>query len=231
MVIKLVVCLLMIGSQFMVFFANTIKSDTVSDLSQALVSGNRLSVEHVSSVNETLLDSDHSLDTRVSGNVGMSRMMDIENEFIKCVVNDNQADRGHYAIETTQGDPKHDRDNNQVLIFSRPVPWTSYTTILIDGEPYLFGGASAKLNKRSGKIFRSGDILSQFRDDEQIVTHCDFGKVQVIQTLRLYRNPLTRVKDMVLISYAIKNNDVVSHNVGVRLMLDTKLGSNDGAPF
>ena len=39
----------------------------------------------------------------------------IENEFIKIIVN-NQDAIGRFAIETTQGDPNNSLDNNQSLI-------------------------------------------------------------------------------------------------------------------
>ena len=34
-----------------------------------------------------------------------------------------------------------------------------------------------------------------------------------------------------LIEYTIYNHDTITHNIGMRLMLDTKLGPNDGSPF
>ncbi|MFC1771662.1 cohesin domain-containing protein, partial [Candidatus Margulisiibacteriota bacterium] len=40
-----------------------------------------------------------------------------------------------------------------------------------------------------------------------------------------------RIKDSILISYTLENTDNKPHDIGVRIMLDTKLGSNDGAPF
>ena len=61
-----------------------------------------------------------------------------------------------------------------------------------------------------------------------------FGKVSsinVTQTLELFKNPNTNLHDSVLIQYKIQNNTTATQSIGLRIMLDTKLGLNDGAPL
>lgn len=159
------------------------------------------------------------------------KALSVENEFIKISVNGGPFDQGRFAIDTTLGDPKNPADDHKSLIFGRPIPWTSYTTILIDGEAYVFGGINKKIEKRAGKAVKFGKVVSQTVSKAGIVTECQFGNVRVIQYLKFFRNPSTRVKDSVMISYEVLNMDAAPHKVGVRLMLDTKLGDNDGAPF
>jgi hypothetical protein len=155
----------------------------------------------------------------------------LENEFLKLIVNNDVQDTGRFAIETTQGDPLNPLDDNQSLIYGRPVPWTSYTTLLIDNTEYVFGGPSKKMSRRTGKEFQIGDKIAQVRNDNAILTDYRMGPVSVQQRLSFFRTPSTRVKDSVLIDYKITNRSDTAVTVGLRLMLDTKLGSNDGAPF
>ncbi|RAP38180.1 hypothetical protein DID80_03165 [Candidatus Marinamargulisbacteria bacterium SCGC AAA071-K20] len=155
----------------------------------------------------------------------------LTNEFIKIIVNKGPQDQGRFSIETTNGDPLSLSDDNQLLIYGRPTPWTSYTTIKIDGKNYIFGGPSKKTQRRTGKLTTFGEVVSQEKNAESLSTVVKFDKISVTQTLQFFRSPTTRVKDAVLISYDIQNLDSTKHDIGLRLMLDTKLGSNDGAPF
>ncbi|MSR89214.1 MAG: hypothetical protein EXS67_06130 [Candidatus Margulisbacteria bacterium] len=155
----------------------------------------------------------------------------VENEFIKFVVNNGPEDLGRFAIETTGGDPKNLKDNNQSLIYGQPVPWTSYTTVRIDGRDFVFGGQGHRLSQRSGQPITFGTVVSQAVKPSSIVTVCRFKDVLVTQTLSFIRNASTKVMDTAQISYSAVNEGTIPHDVGIRIMMDTKLGSNDGAPF
>ena len=80
------------------------------------------------------------------------KSLELENEFIKIVVN-NVDSKGRFSLETTLGNPDQDNDNYQDLIYGKPLPWTSYTTFLIDGNPYIFGNEGKKLKRRSNYKF------------------------------------------------------------------------------
>ncbi len=152
----------------------------------------------------------------------------IENEFIKISVNNEDFDKGRLAIDTIKGDLLNPDDDNQPLIFGRPKPWTSYTTILVDGKPMIFGGPT---QKRAGKTGLYGTVISQGLRKEGLVSVCQLGPLLVTQTLRLFPNPQSKLLDTALIEYSLRNTDLKPHKVGVRIMLDTLLGTNDGAPF
>ncbi len=155
----------------------------------------------------------------------------LENEFIKLIVNNTDKDKARFAIETTHGDPKHTNDDNQSLIYGRPIPWTSYTTILIDNHPLIFGGASKKIQRRIGSNIPFSGIDFQKKTNTSILSLATHKHIHISQELSFLRNTYTRVKDTVLIDYTLTNLDTITHDVGLRLMMDTKLGSNDGAPF
>ena len=161
----------------------------------------------------------------------VEKKLSFKNEFIQIIVNNTTPDMGRFAIETTLGDPKNPFDDDAPLIFGRPLPWTSYTTIYIDEKAYIFGGKNPKLFKRKGKTVHFGKVISQKYSNQEIVTVCQFGDVIVTQTLRFFRSSGTRVNDAAQIAYTIDNQGEKEARIGLRMMLDTKLGSNDGAPF
>ncbi len=157
---------------------------------------------------------------------------EISNDFIKLIVNDGPQDLGRFSVETTGGDLERINDDRQPLIYGRPIPWTSYTTILIDDEPYIFGGESSKHQKRVPTDLLFGKVVSHNVLADRIETVCRFSSdILVKQTIHFSRSASTRVQDTALISYSVKNEDSIPHRVGVRILLDTKLGANDGAPF
>ena len=55
--------------------------------------------------------------------------LDLSNEFIRIIVNNQDDNIGRFAIETTQGSPLNKQDDFQSLIYGRPLPWTSFTSI------------------------------------------------------------------------------------------------------
>lgn len=156
------------------------------------------------------------------------KVLSIENEFIRIFVNNERYDTGRFSIETTSGDPERISDDFQPLIYGRPKPWTSYTTLFIDQTPFIFGGNT---KKRAGKTGQYGTFISQEIVSKNIVTVYQYDTIQVTQTMTFFRNPQTKVKDTALISYEIFNTGSKSKKIGARIMMDTQLGSNDGAPF
>jgi hypothetical protein len=57
------------------------------------------------------------------------------------------------------------------------------------------------------------------------------GQVKVTQMLQIVPNPATGQADLGKMSYTVENLDTASHQVGLRIMIDTELNNNDGAPF
>jgi len=151
------------------------------------------------------------------------------NEFIRVVVNPGPDEAGRFSIRTTGGDPSRPESSNQHLIFGGNAPWTSYTTVLIDGEKYVFGGHT---QRRAGKIAQYGQqVTPPSVKGDKLTCSYQFGDVVVTQELSFVRGLSTRVLDSVGISYIISNHGTAAHQVGLRIMLDTMCGSNDGAPF
>lgn len=119
------------------------------------------------------------------------------------------------------------------MIYGRPRPWTSYSTIFIDGEYYVFGG---KTEQRAGRNGKYGEVtlspmITREGNQNAIVTTTTFGSLKVEQILTFSKSSTTGLYDTALIKYRFTNNDQVRHKIGLRVMLDTMLGTNDGSPF
>jgi len=158
-----------------------------------------------------------------------SGTLSIENEFIRIRVTRGPAEMGRFAVDTTGGDPSRAADDEQILIYGSRAPWTSYTTVIVDGEPYLFGGRTLR---RAGMSCPVGDIAQppQIKDN-RILAAVSIGDLQITQELGFARSPTTRVEDAARIVYRVTNSGGEPHSVGLRIMLDTMLGANDGAPL
>lgn len=158
-----------------------------------------------------------------------SGVVSIENEFIRIRVTRGPVEMGRFAVDTTGGDPSRAADDDKVLIYGSRAPWTSYTTILLDGKPYLFGGRTlrrAGLDCSVGEIAQSPQVK-----DNRILASVAIGDLRVTQELGFARSPTTRVEDAANIVYRVTNEGGARHSVGLRMMLDTMLGANDGAPL
>lgn len=154
------------------------------------------------------------------------------NEYIAITVNATRANTGRFSVQTTGGDPDRTSDDESPLIYKMPgqSPWTSYATIRIDGIDYVFGGEPTE---RAGRAALYGTMISppQVVDGNRIETAFRIGPVEAVQTLTIIRSSTTGLLDTARIEYKLTNVGQRTHNVGLRLMLDTMLGANDGAPF
>lgn len=154
----------------------------------------------------------------------------LHNQFIEVVVNNDVNDTGRFAIDTTGGDPNRVGDEEQPLIYGGNNPWTSFTTIRIDGKDYVFGGPT---KRRAGKYGTYGRQIEPptVVDGSSIITAYNFSDVVAVQKLSFVESPSTGLMDSVMITYTLKNEGKEAHSVGTRVVIDTMLGSNDGAPF
>jgi hypothetical protein len=57
------------------------------------------------------------------------------------------------------------------------------------------------------------------------------SRIIVTQTVQLIPGEQTRVLDTYLVRYSIVNDAKETHKVGLRVLLDTFIGANDGSPF
>lgn len=156
-------------------------------------------------------------------------LLSIENKYIKIYVNNTNDDTGRFAVDVTGGDPSRTDDDGKTLIYGHPKPWTSFTTMRINGMNYCFGKAT---KKRSGVGLPGGQIISPPKVEENRLTmKCKYGAVEVEQLLDIARSPSTGALDTARIRYIIVNTGNDPAEVGLRTLFDTMVGDNDGAPF
>ncbi len=110
---------------------------------------------------------------------------------------------------------------------------TNNTCLRIDGNEQLFGDGGTWHSMKVGlgkdptgrerigarSVWEAGDRLVRV------------PKIIVTQTVELIPGDQTRMLDTCLVRYTIENGDTQPHNVGIRFMLDTYIGANDGVPF
>lgn len=151
------------------------------------------------------------------------------NEYIVIVVNQNDNSKGRFAIETTGGAPFKEGDDYKPLVYGRPNPWTSYTTVKVDGTNYVFGG---KTERRAGKNAEYGELLTSPEvKNNQILSIYKMNGIIVEQIFSIVKSSTTGLYDTVQVKYRLTNKSSKVKNTGLRIMLDTMLGKNDGAPM
>jgi hypothetical protein len=113
---------------------------------------------------------------------------------------------------------------------------TNNTIVRIEGYEYLWGveipGVHYVKDKDSGKIIKEVPIPGKDKDRSWMTAwESEFGRVRVTQSVEIVMGEQTRLYDTVLVRYHLWNRDKTPHTVGLRIMLDTFIGSNDGVPF
>lgn len=93
---------------------------------------------------------------------------------------------------------------------------TSQTLIRIDERDYIFDDFITDITKIS---------------NEKCVITAKVDDVEVQQILQIENNPSTTRKDLISIQYQCTNRSTEKKNIGIRIMMDTMLGENDGSPF
>ncbi|MEA4882852.1 MAG: cohesin domain-containing protein [Clostridia bacterium] len=153
----------------------------------------------------------------------------VQNQFIKIIVNSGPNEAGRFGVETTGGDPRNSGDDGLPLIYGRPTPWTSYTTVKIDDTDWVFGG---KTTRRAGRAGRYGEAVEAPKaSGDKIVCSYRLGDILVTQELSFVKSPTTRYADTARVHYTVENVGNMTRSVGLRVLLDTMLGANDGAPL
>lgn len=132
------------------------------------------------------------------------------NDYLEIAVNDS----GQFTIGNEKGDPDYDSDDGQKLLYGHPSPGTSETLIVVDGEEYIFTADSVYVTDKAYAVMKIPD-----------------HDVEVIEELSLVDAVNAGYPNTVLIRYRVHNTGSNPVRVGIRIMLDTMIASNDDAPF
>jgi hypothetical protein len=131
-----------------------------------------------------------------------------------------------------------------------PLGRTNNVCVRIDGSDYLFGHDDAYA-PHPGQEFEPTPGVSRWVDMRAELGKDADGrpregaksvweviglrekpcKVQVTQTVEIVAGSQSRQMDTCIIRYTLHNRDARAHKVGLRFLLDTFIGENDGVPF
>ena len=104
-----------------------------------------------------------------------------------------------------------------------PFSPTSYTTVKIDGEFHRF---------ERGTQVTPPTVVPGQSGGGSIFTRANFGDVEVSQLVQIVPNPATGgLEDAARISYSVDNVSPNTHNVGIRLFIDTRVGNSENPTF
>ncbi len=149
----------------------------------------------------------------------------ISNAFIAV----NASEAGRFVVGTTGGDPGTNNDDNRRLLYGYPSsPGTSFSTVRIVGNgitsDYILGADSSQGN-------RIAPTTPPAVDGSALSTIWQQDGVRITERLYFSANADTSREDTATIEYALTNLNDSARSIGLRMMLDTMIGGNDGAPF
>jgi len=110
---------------------------------------------------------------------------------------------------------------------------TNNVCVRIDGHDYIFGreqpAVGIKWKVLNGKVQR--EVKS--KDGRKFISTMRYERerIEITQEVQLVVGEQTRLFDTALITYRVKNLDDRPHTVGIRALIDTYIGTNDGTPF
>ncbi len=132
---------------------------------------------------------------------------------------------GRFIVETLSGLPNKKADDYKDLLYGNRFegPETSYTTVRIDGEDFIYGNDYSYLNIDSHYVTEPYVDA----DTNSIISSWAIKGVVVVQRIALVNNPKLTSIGSVYVTYDIINSSDSAKDVGIRMLLDTKLADVD----
>lgn len=136
------------------------------------------------------------------------------------VVQLDYTEEGRFGLLSTTGDPATDLDDDKLLTFNQQGE-TNNTRIWIDGATPIFGHAEAGGELREAPHWR----------DNVLRTLWVYDAIETLQEVGYTNGSNTGRADTIRIAYTLTNTAPITKDVGLRMMIDTLTGRNDGVPF
>ncbi|HEY7329196.1 MAG TPA: hypothetical protein VH592_16250 [Gemmataceae bacterium] len=103
------------------------------------------------------------------------------------------------------------------------------TVIRFDRREYIFGQPPGEWSDIKSKL--QGETAGRPREGLASIWSVANGRLRVTQEVEIVPGTQSRRLDTCLVRYLLENRDALPHRVGIRFMLDTFIGGNDGVPF
>lgn len=146
----------------------------------------------------------------------------LSNNFIEFAVSDRYPGT-NLALGITKGLPDTPSDDGKSILFGHPQPYSSFTSLWIDGKEVIFGSNEGTL------------VIEPYitHDQKSISRTWRIGDLEVEQKISLVVSEWseTKYEDTAQLQYIIRNTSADQHKVGLRILLDTMLGKDDAAPI
>jgi hypothetical protein len=155
-------------------------------------------------------------------------VVDISDTVPKIAVSFRERDQRFGFVMTEEKDP-NDPDKPKKLTYSTDGAYNN-TCVKVDGDEHLYGQAPGDW-ARDEKTRRRLNGIELIRGRKWVSAWEYPGKIRVTQTVMIVPNDDTRKLDTALIHYILENRDTQKHKAGLRIMLDTYIGAEDGVPF
>jgi hypothetical protein len=112
-------------------------------------------------------------------------------------------------------------------------PWgrTNNTCLRFEGSDERLFGSGSKGHWKDSDVKGWKDEQGQEHEGVQSVWVWDDKGVTVTQYVELVRGQQSGLLDTCRVRYRIDNGDSREHGIGIRFLLDTFIGDNDGVPF
>jgi hypothetical protein len=103
------------------------------------------------------------------------------------------------------------------------------TVIRLDGREYIFGQSSRGWIQIRSKL--QGETAGRPREGLASIWSPSLNEIRVTQEVEIVPGAQSHRLDTCLVRYVLENRDSRPHRVGIRFLLDTFIGGNDGVPF
>ena len=147
----------------------------------------------------------------------------IANSAISAVVSDKYPGSS-LTLANVGGLSNTSEDDGAALLFGYPRSDMSFTTLQIDGRNIRFGSEDGNNLQPPVKS----------ADEKVISRQWQFEQVRMIQNIKLVKSEwsLNKNEDTIELEYFVINEDPVNeYYIGLRILLDTMMGQDDGAPI
>lgn len=124
-------------------------------------------------------------------------------------------------------DPDHPNSTKKLTFDEHGL--SNNTVVRLDGREHIFGHSPGEWVEMKSKLH--GETAGRTRDGTASIWSLSGDKLRVIQEVEVVPGAQSRRLDTCLVRYILENRDTRPHWVGIRFMLDTFIGGNDGVPF
>jgi hypothetical protein len=166
--------------------------------------------------------------------------MTVMNAFVRA----DADQRGMWVSGTTGGDPGTPLDDGKRLLYGynaqgNGLVGTSFSTVRVSAGGWYtdsVSSSSTQYGRTSTGLCPPNCTAACPPVCDEVLSVWDLpvaggGEIVVTQTLRLAENPFSGRDDVVHFEYSSENRSAGSVAVGMRALLDVRVGDNDGAPY